>query len=784
MPRRRPARFVLAGLLLGAAACGGPAPPPTSPAAAPPSPTAYRAASLRDVHLTDDVWRPRLERNRTVTIPHILEENRETGRVANFDRAAGKASGAYQGRRFNDTDVYKAIEAASYALATAHDPTLAAQVADLVRRIAAAQQPDGYLIPGRTIDPAHPAPGLGPERWIHVSTGSHELYDAGHLIEAAVAHWRATGDRTLLDVAIRFADRIAADFGPKARHDVPGHEEVELALVKLADATGDRRYLDLARFFLDGRGGRHDDQPYPADTPFAIYNDRPYRQDDRPVTAMRRVEGHAVRAMYLYSGMADVAARTDAPGYRAGLDRVWHDLVSHQLYLTGGLGARDTFESFGAPYELPNETAYTETCAAVGNDLWNHRMFLATGKAAYLDVVERVLYNGFLSGVSLSGDRFFYTNPLASSGGVERSAYFEVACCPANLARMMALLPTYVYAVGRPPGPNGRPVPAGRPGGDEEIVVGLYVGSGADLETAEGPVRVVQRTRYPWSGEVHVELHPDRERELVLALRIPGWARERPVPSDLYRFLGPPPPPPTLRVGGEAVELTPGRHPLPGQDRGEVVVAGGFARVRRVWSPDGTGVDLVLPMPARRVAANPKVQADAGRLALQRGPLVYAVESVDNGGSLAGLHLPAEGEIAAAWRPDLLGGVVTLAAPTGKPGQHLLAVPYFAWANRGPDEMEVWLPAAGGEGPETRRSWDRGRAGPEAPLRRSELLMDGQARDLVEVAGVPGDHLVPTAQGGRGDQQVGGRELAPGGTEARVDLGEDAHDGKGEGNHR
>ena len=685
------ARFLLGGLLLAAGACRAPAPEPARAVATPASPTAYRAAALTEVHLTDDFWRPRLERNRTVTIPHILEENRETGRVANFDRAAGKAKGAYEGRRFNDTDVYKVIEAASYALATSHDPDLEAQVADLVRRIAAAQRPDGYLIPARTIDPAHPAPGLGPERWIHVSTGSHELYDAGHLIEAAVADWRATGDRTLLDVAIRFANRIVADFGPAARHDIPGHEEIELALVKLSDATGDRRYLDLARFFLDGRGGKHDDQPYGADTPFSVYNDKPYRQDDRPVTAMRRVEGHAVRAMYLYTGMADVAARTQAPGYRQALDRVWHDLVSHQLYLTGGIGARDTFESFGEPYELPNETAYTETCAAVGNDLWNDRMFLATGKAAYLDVVERVLYNGFLSGVSLSGDKFFYTNPLASSGGVERSAYFEVACCPANLARMMALLPTYLYAVGTSPGPDGRPSSSGA----DEIVVGLYAGSEAKLQTDEGPVRVVQRTRYPWDGHVHVELHPERAREIVLALRIPGWARERPVPSDLYRFTGPPAPAPTLRVGGGTVELTPGRREVPG---GEVVVAGGFARVRRVWSPEGGGVDLDLPMPARRVAANPKVEADAGRLALQRGPVVYAVEGEDNGGSLAGLRLPAEGEIAAQWRPGLLDGVVTLQAPAEKGGHHLLAVPYFGWANRAADEMEVWLPSEGAAG--------------------------------------------------------------------------------------
>jgi len=748
------AGFILLALLAGLA-CRGPAPTAheatdRKDATAPTGPTPYRAGTLEEVRLTDDFWRPRLERNRTVTIPHIFRENRETGRVANFERAAGRLAGQaeepYEGRRFNDTDVYKAIEAASYALAESpardRDSALRAQVDDLVRLIAAAQEPDGYLVPARTIDPEHPAAGLGPERWIHVSAGSHELYDAGHLIEAAVAHWRATGDRTLLDVAIRFADRIDADFGPDARHAVPGHEEVELALVKLADATGERRYLDLARFFLDGRGGDHDDEPYPEDTPFAIYNDRPYRQDDRPVIAQDKVEGHAVRAMYLYSGMADVAARTGAPGYETALTRVWHDLVARQLYLTGGIGARDTFESFGAPYELPNDTAYTETCAAVGNDLWNHRMFLASGEARYLDLVERILYNGFLSGVSLSGDRFFYTNPLASEGGIERSPYFEVACCPANLARMMALLPTFLYAVGTPPPPQAQDEAqdegegGARSGGrgdrtGEEIVVSLYAGSEATLQTAAGPVRIVQRTRYPWQGTVHVELHPEEAREIVLALRIPGWAREQPVPSDLYRFADAPAPFPTLEIDGQTVTLTPGRHPLAsrsgqsggsggpvgdcerdgaGRPAGEIVVADGFARVRRVWSPQGgagNGVDLHLPMPARRVAADPRVSADAGRLALQRGPVVYAVEGVDNGGSLAGVRLPAAGAVDAAWQPDLLGGVVTLITPgrssaagatTSEPAGRLVAIPYFAWANRGPDEMAVWLPAGPGAG--------------------------------------------------------------------------------------
>jgi hypothetical protein len=631
------------------------------------------------VRLTDAFWRPRLERNRRVTIPHILTENEQTGRVANFARAGGRAEGSYMGRRFNDTDVYKVVEAASYALAQRRDPALEAEIDELIELIAAAQEEDGYLMPGRTIDPARPAPGLGTERWIHVSAGSHELYNAGHLFEAAVAHWNATGRRTLLDVAVRLADRIDEDFGPEARRDVPGHEEIELALVKLAQATAEPRYLELARFFLDQRGRRHDGEPYPEDTAFALYNDRHYRQDHERVTEQREAVGHAVRATYLYSGMADVAAYTGAPGYREALERVWRDLVTTKLYLTGGIGSRDTFESFGEPYELPNASAYAETCAAIGNDLWNHRMFLASGRADYLDVLERTLFNGFLSGVSLSGDRFFYTNPLASEGGVERSAYFEVACCPANLARMMAYLPTFLYAVG-----------------EGEIIVALYAGSEAELRVDETTVVLRQVTDYPWGGAVTVTLEPEETRELTLTLRIPGWARERPVPGDLYRFLDEPAATPTLAVEGSVMSLAEGRHAL--ASGGEILVGGGLARVRRRWAP-GEAVTLELPMPVRRVGARPEVEAAAGRIALQRGPLVYAVEGIDHGGMLAGLRLAPTTALVASWRPRLLGGVVTVTGMAERVtdeaegvAQALLAVPYFAWANRGAGEMRVWLP--------------------------------------------------------------------------------------------
>ncbi len=623
---------------------------------------AIRAVSFENVKLTDSFWRPRLSTNRTVTIPHILRQNEQTGRVDNFRKAAGLLSGEYQGRRFNDTDVYKVIEAASYALAQEYDAVLDAEIDELIALVEGAQEDDGYLFPARTIDPEKPAPGVGGERWIHESAGSHELYNAGHLIEAAVAHYRATAKTRLLNVAVRFADLVDRDFGPEARRDVPGHQEIELALVKLADARGEARYVELARFFIDERGREHDGKPYPEGTDFAIYNDRPYKQDHLPVAEQRKASGHAVRATYLYTGMADVLARTGAPGYRESLESIWKDVVATKLYLTGGIGSRDTFESFGDEYELPNRTAYTETCAAIGNDLWNHRLFLASGEARFLDVMERILYNGALSGVSAKGDTFFYTNPLESEGGIGRVPYFEVACCPANLARLLAHLPGFVYAQ------RGN-----------ELFVSLFVASEAEIELASGAVRVVQETSYPWDGRIRVTLHPERPVELALHLRIPGWAREEPVPSELYRFADPPSSRPELKVNGDEVPLS---------------LASGLASVRRVFE-EGDWLELMLPMPVRRVEAHASVEENRGRIALQRGPLVYAVEAVDHGGRALDLALSKDAELTAGYREDLLGGVVAIAGRASREGSDVpfLAIPYFTWANRGPGEMAVWIPS-------------------------------------------------------------------------------------------
>ncbi len=507
-------------------------------------------------------------------------------------------------------------------------------------------------------------PAPAPERWIHESAGSHELYDAGHLIEAAVAHFRATGKRSLLDIAIRFADLIDRDFGPDARHDVSGHEEIELALVKLADVTGEKRYLTLAKFFLDQRGLEHDGKPYPEGN-FAIYNDRGYKQDQVPVVDQQKASGHAVRAMYLYIGMADVAARKEAPGYRVALENIWKDVVSTKLYLTGGIGSRGTFESFGEDFELPNRTAYTETCAAIGNDLWNERMFLASGDPHFLDVMERVLYNGALSGVSAEGDRFFYQNPLESAGDVERSSYFDVACCPANLARLLALLPGMIYAE------RG-----------DEIFVNLFVASEADVALASGlDVHIEQQTVYPWDGRVRIVLRPDGARRLALHIRIPGWARGEPVPSDLYRFADRYEDLPHLTVDGKVVQLDPRE---------------GYATVRREWKA-GDVVDLELPMPVRQVRANEAVVEDEARRALQRGPLVYAAEAVDNDGRVLDLALPADEQLDSEYRDDLLGGVVRVTGRALRDGKLVpfMAIPYFAWANRGRGEMTVWMPTTG-----------------------------------------------------------------------------------------
>ena len=614
-----------------------------------------RAVPLTAVKITDKFWAPKREINRTVTIPHIMQQNELTGRIDNFLKAAKRKSGPYQGQRYNDTDVYKIIEAASWSLATHPDPQLDKKVDDLIAIVAAAQEPDGYLYTPRSVDPANPAPGAGPERWSWLHT-SHELYDQGHMIEAAVAHYSATGKRNFLDVAIKSADLMAGVFGPDKRRDVPGHEEVELALVKLYRVTGQQKYLDLAKFFLDERGQKHsvEHPQFEQGNRFFMYNDLAYRQDQAPVRQQTSAVGHAVRATYLYAAMTDIATMI-GDGLDKVVDALFDDVTQKKMYVTGGLGADGRTEAFGAEYALPNR-AYAETCASIGGMLWYHRLFLREEKTEAYDALERTLYNGYLSGVSLAGNRFFYQNPLVSDGRQERSAYFDVACCPANLARLMEELPGLIYAQD-----------------DKQVYVNLFIGSEASIVVNGVKVKLTQTTDYPWSGDVTLRVDPERPVETSFVIRVPEWTRN-PTQSALYRFAQAAPDAPALTVGGKSVPLQP--------DAVTAIVDGKWRK--------GDVIALKFPMPVRRVLANDKVTENTGKAAIQRGPILYAVEAIDNGGSVKDLKIPLETNLSAAFKADMLNGVDVI---TGKVGDRTVtAIPYYAWNNRGKGEMAVWVP--------------------------------------------------------------------------------------------
>jgi DUF1680 family protein len=619
------------------------------------------------VHFDDAFWLPRIEVNRTVTIPFAFEKAEETKRVYHFERAAAVLRGeeledkSPPGYPFDDTDVYKVIEGAAYTLSVEPDPELEAYLDGLIEKIAAAQEKDGYLYTTRTINPESPHRWAGKERWELEKEDGHELYNLGHLYEAAVAYYQATGKRTLLDVAIRTAELLERTFGPGKRSIWPGHQITEMGLVKLYRVTGDARYLALAKFLLDERG--------PDGTKGA---GRKYNQSHRKVVEQSEAVGHAVRATYMYSGMADVAALTGEQAYVDAMDRIWRNVVDRKLYLTGGIGSTSSGEAFGLNFELPNMSAYNETCAAIGNDFWNHRLFLLHADARYIDVMERTLYNGLLSGVSLDGKSFFYPNPLESAGQHQRRPWFGVACCPGNMTRFLASVPGYVYAQ------QG-----------DTLFVNLFVASTAEIEMEGGrKVELVQETRYPWDGAVRITVSPDREGRFSIQLRVPGWARGEAVPSDLYRFADESEEQVTLRVNGQPAPLA---------------LEKGYARLERRWAT-GDVIELGLPMPVRRVLAHPSVEADQGRVALQRGPLVYAAEWPDNpGGRVRNLLLPDDATLSSELRPDLLNGVqvvtgraVALAhqadGKVSRQEQDFTAIPYYAWANRGPGEMLVWIP--------------------------------------------------------------------------------------------
>ena len=612
-----------------------------------------RAVAFTDVVIADGFWAPRIETNRRVTVPYDFQKCEETGRIDNFAKAGGLMEGKFEGIYFNDSDLYKVIEGAAYSLKSPPDPELEKYVDGVIDKIAAAQWEDGYLYTFYSLPERQPE-----KRWTDVRN-KHELYCAGHFFEGAVAYYQATGKRKILDVAIRLADYIDSVFGPDKKHDVPGHEEIEIGLVKLYRVTGDEKYLKLAKFFIDERGQSERRK---------IYGE--YCQDHKPVVEQDAAVGHAVRAGYLYSGMADVAALTGDKSYHDALERIWWDVVSKKLYITGGIGARGGGESFGDDYELPNKTAYCETCAAIANAMWNHRMFLLGGDAKYIDVLERVIYNGFLSGISLSGDEFFYPNPLASDGNYERSPWFDCACCPVNIVRFVPSLPGYAYAQ------QG-----------DVLYVNLFIGGSATIKIADNTVLLKQQTQYPWDGDVKITVEPERSAKFAICVRIPGWARNEPVPGDLYRFLNESSEKATLEVNGESVDLN---------------IKKGFASISRRWEK-GDCIELNLPMPIRRVVSHENVKDNTGRVAVQRGPVVYCFEGVDNPQGVAELTLQANARLRDEFRGDLLGGIVTVKGQgrIRQPQQEsemvlnsieVVAIPYYAWAHRGKSEMAVWLP--------------------------------------------------------------------------------------------
>jgi uncharacterized protein len=629
-----------------------------------------RQADFTQVKLEDDFWAPRLKINRTMTIPYLFKLDEETGRTDNFRIAAGLKKGRHTGKRYNDSDVFKAMEAAAYALRADPDKVLREKLDELVALVGKAQDTDGYLFTTRTIDPKNPAPGAGAERWSNLRV-SHELYNVGHMYEAAAAHYITTGDRSFLDIATKNADLLVRTFGPGKRRAFPGHQEVEIGLCKLYRVTGNRQYLDLARFFLDERGHYHGGETYPADSPFVIYNSEEYLQNHKPVVEQAEAVGHAVRATYMYSGMADVSVLGGWPEYAAASDRLWDNVAGKKLYITGGIGSAGEYEAFGADYELPNAHAYAETCASIGNALWNQRLFQLHGDAKYIDVLERILYNGLISGVSPSGDRFFYQNPLESAGKYERSAWFEVACCPANVARFLPTLPGHIYAAG-----------------GDTLYINLFAAGSAKVDLAGRSVYLIQETKYPWEGTVKILVNARPGGTFAIKLRIPGWAQNKPVPTDLYRFLD---------KTGQPVRLWVNRKPV------EIKIDKGYALLRRKWRTNDL-IELILPMSDRRVVAHDSVKEDADKVALQRGPIVFCAEGIDNGGRALNLVLPDDVKLEHWFRPDLLGGVAIVTAKAvafdrsgdgktlGQRAHPLLAVPYFAWANRGPGEMRVWLP--------------------------------------------------------------------------------------------
>lgn len=633
-----------------------------------------QAVNFTAVQFTDNFWLPRMKTNHNVTIPASFARCESTGRVKNFEMAAAHSGKFCTTFPFDDTDIYKTIEGASFSLSLFPDKKLEAYIDSLIDKVAKAQEPDGYLYTARTINPQAPHAWAGGERWVKERELSHELYNSGHLYEAAYAHYYATGKKNLLNIALKNADLVCSVFGPDKKHVAPGHEIVEMGLVKLYRITGKAEYLQTAKFFIEERGHY---------TGYDAKNKDPWKngsywQDDKPVTDQREAVGHAVRAAYLYSAVADVAALTGDEKLLAAVDSIWQNVVSKKIYVQGGLGAIPSGERFGDNYELPNATAYNETCAAIAGVYWNYRMFLLHGDSKYMDVLEKQLYNGLISGLGLDGKSFFYTNAMQiknhfshHSMEPQRSGWFDCSCCPTNLTRLIPSIPGYVYAQ------KG-----------DAVYVNLFVSGKATMNVHGKPVQIVQQNNYPWEGALAFTVTPQKSDAFSLLVRIPGWARNEAIPSDLYSFADNKAAKVTISINGQPVDFS---------------IDKGYAVIKRTWKK-GDVLKVDLPMDVRRVFANEKVKDDQGKVALQRGPLIYCAEWADNNGKAANILIPADAVFQAKFEPGLLNGVEVLqsevpvitvdekAQTVSTSRRPVTAIPYYAWANRGKGEMMVWFP--------------------------------------------------------------------------------------------
>jgi DUF1680 family protein len=634
----------------------------------------FTPVPFTQVQLTDNFWLPRIKINHNVTIPASFERCEKTGRVKNFDMAAAQSGKFCTIYPFDDTDIYKTIEGASFSLSIFPDPKLVAYIDSLITIIAKAQEPDGYLYTARTIDPLHPHKWAGKNRWEKERELSHELYNSGHLYEAAVAHFAATGKKTLLNIALKNADLVCSVFGNDKLRVAPGHEVVEMGLVKLYRVTGKKQYLDAASFFLYERGhysGYDISNPNP-------FKNGSYWQDHIPVIDQKEAIGHAVRAGYLYAAMADVAALNGDKALLKAIDSIWVNLVSKKMYIQGGAGAIGNGERYGKNYELPNATAYNETCAAIANVYWNQRMFQLHGESKYIDILEKILYNGLLSGLGLDGKSFFYTNAMQVTNNFKhndlepaRSGWFDCSCCPTNLTRLLPSIPGYMYATN-----------------NQHLFINLFINSKSTVVINHSKVNIEQQNNYPWEGNLTFKVNPNQTSlSFTINIRIPGWAKGVAIPSNLYHFSNHTSNKTIISINGKVTAYS---------------VVNGYAVLNRTWKP-GDVIAMQLPMDVKTIQANPNLKDNIGKIALQKGPLLYCAESADNSGSISSFVFQNNCTFSSKFDSNLLNGINLIKAtafqqtdtlnPTKTIQVPFTAIPYYAWANRGKGEMMLWFSA-------------------------------------------------------------------------------------------